>query len=119
MIRVLNKHKTKKKKEEMRDKLFEVEVDRNLEEIYPDYLKQLNHIVIKVQTGLLEENAGHAKNYGHQLAGNAASYGLEELGLIGEKLEKLSSLKRPNFKALIKVGNELDNYVTYLKVKFK
>ena len=102
----------------MRDGSFIVQVDKMLEEIYPDYLLGLNEIVLKLKKSLENNDRDTIKYYAHQVAGNAGSYGLEELGKMAQKLEEFSDVESLKSLELSTQVTEIENYLQFLEVEF-
>jgi HPt (histidine-containing phosphotransfer) domain-containing protein len=57
-----------------------VEVDKELEDVFPRYLRNREDDMMKIQTALEKKDFELLRQIGHKLAGNAAGYGL--LGLV-------------------------------------
>ena len=67
---------------------MKVQIDRELEDLIPDYLENRRLELIDLQTHINNQDLAKLKTIGHRLAGNAGGYGLHALGAIGAKIEK-------------------------------
>lgn len=63
-----------------------------IKELIPVYLENRDKELIVLNNLLSDCNLNEINKIGHKLAGNAGSYGLDELGEIGERLELASNL---------------------------
>ena len=64
-----------------------VEVDKELEDVFPRYLRNREEDMLKIQTALEKKDFDTLRQIGHKMAGNASGYGLLELGDMAKKLE--------------------------------
>lgn len=63
-----------------------------IRELIPGYLENREKEIKTLYDLLSGRNLSEINKIGHKLAGNAGSYGLEELGKIGERLEFATDL---------------------------
>ena len=82
-----------------------VEVDPDLRDLFPSYLKkrlgELKSIEILVSNNRLEV----VESIGHKLSGNAALFGLDELGKKGHRLEQAA--KASNTALVLELAYEM------------
>ena len=64
-----------------------VEVDKELEDVFPRYLRNREEDMLKIQAALEKKDFEALRQIGHKLAGNASGYGLLDLGVMAKKLE--------------------------------
>lgn len=90
-----------------------VVIDKDLEDLIPDYLKKRASEVIELQEAFAQGDYVKLSAVGHKLRGSAGSYGFSELSNIGKEIED-----RSKFSDAAAVGHALVQYQLYLnKVK--
>jgi len=65
-----------------------LEIEKQIAALGPEYLKSRTQELETLKTLLEQANFERIETLGHRLKGNAKSYGFEELGEIGKKLEE-------------------------------
>ena len=95
---------------------MEKEIDKDLEDIFDDYLKDRNSELIRLKEAVTSKDQATIEMIGHKVGGNAGSYGLPDLGEIGAKLE--SCAQGNDFESISKLVNEMESYLKNLKVRF-
>ncbi|PIP90291.1 MAG: hypothetical protein COW01_02475 [Bdellovibrionales bacterium CG12_big_fil_rev_8_21_14_0_65_38_15] len=63
-----------------------------IKDLIPGYLENREKEIETLYGFVSDRNLSEINKIGHKLAGNAGSYGLEELGKVGEKLEFATDL---------------------------
>ena len=66
---------------------MKVKIDRELEEIIPNYLKNREQDVVLISRYIAESNVKEIEVIAHKLAGSAGSYGFNMLGTYAKQLE--------------------------------
>lgn len=64
-----------------------VKIDKDLEDIIPGFLENRRKDLEKIDNAISQNDLKTIESIAHKLAGNAGSYGLDDLGEIGMKLE--------------------------------
>lgn len=64
-----------------------VKIDQDLEEIIPSFLENRRKDLIQLDAALADNLLQEIEMVAHKLAGNAGSYGFDDLGDIGRQLE--------------------------------
>jgi len=93
-----------------------VEVDKELEDMFPRYLGNREEDVLKAETALEKKDFESMRQLGHKISGNAAGYGLVDFGEMAKKLEQAASDRKYDIcRDLVKA---MRRYLTDLKIKF-
>ncbi len=93
-----------------------VEVDKELEAMFPRYLANREDDMLKAETALEKKDFESMRQLGHKICGNAAGYGLLDFGQMAKKLEQAASERKYDIcRDLVKA---MQRYLTDLKVKF-
>lgn len=94
-----------------------VTVDADLEEIIPTFLENRHKDQDIMKNALETNDLATIESIAHKLAGNAGSYGLDELGEIGAQLESAcQSGDRDSVKELFR---NYSNYLANLEIKYE
>lgn len=64
-----------------------VTIDADLQEIIPTFLENRRKDIEAIKSALETNDLASIETIAHKLAGNAGSYGLDDLGEIGAKME--------------------------------
>ena len=81
-------------------------------ELKERYLVRRNKDLIDCNTALIEKTPTILERIGHQLKGNAATYGYPELGLIGAAME--TSAKNNNWDELALLTGKFEQFLLAL-----
>lgn len=93
-----------------------VKIDPDLEEIIPTFLSNRESDITKLNNFFSENDVQQIQVIAHKLAGNAGSYGFDDLGKIGHKMEEAcKENKVQEIEALIK---EYSDYISRLEVSY-
>ncbi len=93
-----------------------IEVDKDLADIFPMYLQRKREELIEIEKAIQSSDFSTLKTIGHKLKGNAASYGLNQLGEYGKALEKAAIDQKKEEAALILP--QMTQYLKSIEVKF-
>lgn len=93
-----------------------VEVDKELEEIFPRYLKNRADDMLKLQTAVDAKDFETLRHIGHKMAGNAAGYGLFDLAEFARTLEQAAS--REHSESCQDLIQKMKGYLADLTLKF-
>ncbi|HET9240942.1 MAG TPA: Hpt domain-containing protein [Oligoflexus sp.] len=93
-----------------------VEVDKELEDVFPRYLRNREEDMMKIQTALEKKDFEFLRQIGHKLAGNAAGYGLLELGEMARDLERSAEGRQYDKCRLL--FSHMKDYLAELELKF-
>ncbi len=94
-----------------------VYIDEDLKEIIPSFLDNRQKDLTLIKEHLAAEQWSHIESIAHKLAGNAGSYGFEELGIIGAKLEE--SCQQGDVATIKQYCDQYNQYMNNLKVEYK
>ena len=94
-----------------------VQIDADLEDIVPSFLENRKKDLEQIEIFLKEKDWGHIESIAHKLAGNAGSYGFNELGEIGIKLEE--ACQQAQFEEIKKYCDQYYQYMDNVKVEYK
>ena len=87
------------------------ELEKQLADLAPQYLKNRKKEIGELKKLLKEENFEKIQSFGHRIKGNAKSYGFDELGTLGTKLEDAAYQKDLNkIQTLIQQSEEYLNH---------
>lgn len=89
---------------------FNVVVDKDLEELIPDYLANRTKELVTLKEAFEHSNFSFIQTTGHKLRGSAGSYGFSDLSEIGKELEEKSKILDGT-----SVRHALNQYQLYLK----
>lgn len=91
-------------------KSIEVIIDKELEDLIPDYLGNRKKEIAALTELFLKKDLPQIQAIGHKLRGSAGSYGFSELSEIGKELEEKAKVSDS-----ISVNHALNRYRLYLK----
>ena len=94
-----------------------IKVDKDLEDIMPEFLEHRKKDLEILQNAINKSEFNEVRIIGHRLAGNAPSYGLDDLGPIGDKLEEAA--RNQDKQTIVKLINEYKAYIKDLKIVFE
>jgi HPt (histidine-containing phosphotransfer) domain-containing protein len=72
---------------------MKIQVDKEIQNIFSTFLMHKFEEIQLLQNSLKKNDFQTIKTIGHNLAGSSKSYGVEELGIIGSKIEKSAEEK--------------------------
>ena len=91
-------------------------IDKELEEFIPTYIENRYKDVISIEVLLEEGDLKAIERLAHNIKGNASSFSLDQLGVIGAQLEQAAISKNIQ---LIKTEKEsIFNYLEKLDIKY-
>lgn len=93
-----------------------VEIDKELEDVFPRYLRNREEDMLKIQTALEKKDFESLRQIGHKLAGNASGYGLLGLGEMARNLEVLATERQ--YEKCRNVFSQMKAYLAELELKF-
>ncbi len=93
-----------------------VEIDKEIADIVPGFLANRNKELITLKEAISKNNFAELRNIGHKISGNAGSYGFDELGAIGAKLEN-SAIKKDLQSAKSNI-EAIEEYLKSIEVKY-
>lgn len=93
-----------------------VNIDKDLEDIMPMFLENRRKDLDALSSLLEQMDYDSIQTIGHRLAGNAGSYGLDELGKIGVALE--SACVDKNDEAIRTYCQQYAHFVQHLKINY-
>ncbi len=93
-----------------------VEIDKELEDVFPRYLRNREEDMLKIQTALEKKDFEFLRQIGHKLAGNASGYGLLGLGEMARDLETHATGRQ--FEKCRHVFDQMKAYLAELELKF-
>jgi HPt (histidine-containing phosphotransfer) domain-containing protein len=93
-----------------------VEVDKELEDIFPRYLRNREEDMLKMQTALEKKDFETLRQIGHKVAGNASGYGLLDLGEMARTLEQAAEARQ--YDKCRNVTGQMKAYLDKIQPKF-
>jgi HPt (histidine-containing phosphotransfer) domain-containing protein len=93
-----------------------VEVDKELEDVFPRYLRNREDDMMKIQTAVEKKDFDTLRQIGHKLAGNASGYGLLDLGEMARNLERSAEGRR--YDECRNLYSQMKAYLADLELKF-
>jgi HPt (histidine-containing phosphotransfer) domain-containing protein len=93
-----------------------VEIDKELEDVFPRYLRNREEDMLKMQTALEKKDFETLRQMGHKLAGNAAGYGLIDLGEMARDMER--SAEGRQYDKCRNVYSQMKAYLAEIEPKF-
>lgn len=94
-----------------------VTIDSDLEEIVPGFLENRKKDLLQIQEHLQSSSWAHIESIAHKLAGNAGSYGFNDLGEIGANLE--DACQASDIEAIKLYCEQYRDYMESLQVEYK
>lgn len=98
-----------------RDK-FTVKIDKDLEDIIPPFMENRKKDILELRKAIDDNDFATMKVIGHKLAGNAGSYGFDELGTFGATLEEASINK--DHESCKKQTGLIEDYLANVNIVF-
>ncbi len=92
-------------------------IDKFLEPIYDFFLSERKNDTLELRKAINEKNFTQVQYIAHRIAGNAGSYGLNDLGALGEKLE--TAAKNTDAKDCEILVSEIEKFMSELEVEFE
>ncbi len=93
-----------------------VEVDKDLEDIVPEFLKAMDKYLEKLDKAIKESNFEEARLIGHSLKGSGLGYGFEYISRAGEDIEQ-SAIEK-NLENIIDRTKGLRDYLSRVEIKY-
>ncbi len=93
-----------------------VEVDKELEDVFPRYLRNREEDMMKIQAALEKKDFEFLRHIGHKLAGNASGYGLMELSEMARDMERCAEARQ--FDKCSALFDGMKAYLSTLELKF-
>lgn len=93
-----------------------VEVDKELQDIFPVYMRNREEDLMNLEASLARKDFDVVKQIGHKVAGNAAGYGLLDLGNMARRLEEQA--KERHFQECEQIVLQMKDYIKGLELKF-
>lgn len=93
-----------------------VEIDQELEDIFPAYLESRRTEMTSFRSYLSSEDFESMRQLAHKIAGNAGAYGLKKLGELSRELEKAASSLQKD--ACIQLVEEMASYLSEVEPVF-
>ncbi|MHC5037225.1 MAG: response regulator [Planctomycetota bacterium] len=94
-----------------------VRVDKDLEELIPEYLEMTWNDVRSLEEALEKENFETLRIVGHTLKGSGAGYGFDRITEIGGKIEQLAKGRFAD--AIRELTGDLSSYLKHLHIVFE
>jgi HPt (histidine-containing phosphotransfer) domain-containing protein len=94
-----------------------VTIDADLEEIIPTFLQNRQKDIASIAEALSGSDYATIESIAHKLAGNAGSYGLDELGEIGANLE--AACQTNDIDKIKSYCQSYGDYLSQLEIKFE
>ncbi len=93
-----------------------VEIDKDLEDIFPRYLQARRDDLSKLQTSLAQGDYAFLQSFGHKIAGNAGAYGLDAYGKMARDME--AAAREQNAAECWQVLEAMQVYLRELEPRF-
>ena len=93
-----------------------VQVESELEELIPGFIRNRFNDVAKIEEHLQEDDFESIKQIGHTMKGNGAGYGFEEISEIGKQIESAAGeQKSEEVRDLI---SRLSSYLNQVSIEY-
>lgn len=93
-----------------------IEVDKELEDVFPVYIRNRQEDLMNLEISLERKDFDVLKQIGHKVAGNAAGYGLSDLGQYAKNLEVSATDRK--LEECEKLVVQMKDYIKGLEPKF-
>ncbi|OGW37263.1 MAG: hypothetical protein A2Y97_02100 [Nitrospirae bacterium RBG_13_39_12] len=97
-----------------RDASLFVHVAHDIKKLVPDFIENRRRDTEIISSLLTEGNLQEIYRIGHSMRGSSGSYGFDEIGMIGKKLE--TAAQKGDIAKIIQLNNRLAEYLS--KIKF-
>jgi len=93
-----------------------IEIDSDLADLIPSYIKNREEDVINMRSELDEGNFDNVRIAGHSMKGSGGSYGFSEISQIGADIEIAANANDgEKIKSLI---TQLETYLSVIEIKY-
>ena len=93
-----------------------VQICSDIEEIVPGFIEGRNKDVTLLKEHIGSGNIEEIQTIGHKMKGNAGSYGFDEMGVIGAKIEEAA--KQNDLDTIKEQTQELENYLSEIEIEY-
>jgi len=104
------------KEETIKDKTV-VYIDPDIEELIPEFLKNISENAHEIKKLIVKEDMEAIRVIGHSMKGSGGSYGFDEITRIGRAIEEAA--KAANKDEIVRFNDELVEYLSKVKVIVK
>ncbi len=95
---------------------YTVQVESELEELIPGFLKNRLSDIQKITDSLQKSDFDAIKLIGHTMKGNGAGYGFNRISELGKSIE--SAAKEKHIAAIQELLNELSVYIDRVQIEY-
>ena len=99
----------------MSDKI-RVEIDKELEDLIPTYLSNLEKNMQKIAAAAAAGNQDEVRSLGHNMKGSGGGYGFQQVSEIGKSIEEAA--KAGDLDAIPAKIKELKHYLTTIDINY-
>ena len=93
-----------------------IRISSDIEEIVPGFLEGRNKDVQSLRELVDAGDIAEIQTIGHKLKGNSGSYGFDEMGEIGARIEEAA--KQNDLDTIVAETNELEKYLSDIEVEY-
>jgi PAS domain S-box-containing protein len=93
---------------------FVVYIDRELEELIPEFLENIRKNTEDIKALLEKGKTSDVRIIGHSMKGSGGSYGFEEITKLGEEIE--NAAKKDNKEEIARLNDQLAEYLASVKI---
>ena len=93
-----------------------IRISSDIEEIVPGFLEGRAKDVQSLREFIGSGEIAEIQTIGHKLKGNSGSYGFDEMGVIGAKIEEAA--KQNDVDMIISQTDELEKYLNEIEVEY-
>ncbi len=93
-----------------------VQVESELEELIPGFIKNRYHDIEKIESFLRQEDFEGIKLIGHTMKGNGAGYGFNEISEFGKSIE--AAAKEKQIPVIQKLLSDLAAYLDHVTIEY-
>ena len=98
------------------EKIYRVQIESELEELIPGFMKNRHLDIAKIKTMLQANDFEAIKLVGHTMKGNGAGYGFNRISEIGRLIEETAKTEKgPGIEQLIL---DLSDFLKYVEVEY-
>jgi len=101
----------------MKKQSFIVTIDKDLEELIPDYLERRRSDIAAINEAIGAGDFGTAEVLGHSMKGSGGGYGFDRITDIGRTIEFAAKDKDSN--QILKALTELTQYLDGLEIAYE
>jgi len=96
---------------------YEVEIDADLEELIPEFIKNRYQDIRLIEKLLEDGNLAEIERLGHSMKGSGGGYGFDHISVLGKEIEDCAKLGE--IQKIADTSRQLMDYLDNVKIIYK